>query len=148
MSSPFNPWMFFGPQMMGNQFQNQPMNFGGNANWAAGYTGMMNPNQNQNINNQFIQAQNQGNKMNFVFKTSSGNKPVNILFDFGKTVEDLILTFFKRVDREELFQKGGVAFVHNATQLDYHIKKKVEDFFQRNMVTTIMVLDVNNLIGA
>ena len=71
-----------------------------------------------------------------------------LLFDYGRTVEDLIQTYFKRVDREELFQKGGVAFVHNALQLDYHIKEKVEKFFQRNMVTTIMVLDVNNLIGA
>ena len=143
MQGSFNPWMFVQPQ--GNMFVNQPMNFGGNSNWAAGYTGVINPNQVQN-NIQF--NPNQGNKMNFIFKTSSGTKPITILFDYGKTVEDLIQTYFKRVDREELFQKGGVAFVHNALQLDYHIKEKVEKFFQRNMVTTIMVLDVNNLIGA
>ena len=143
MQGSFNPWMFVQPQ--GNMFVNQPMNFGGNSNWSAGYTGVINPNQVQN-NIQF--NPNQGNKMNFIFKTSSGTKPITILFDYGRTVEDLIQTYFKRVDREELFQKGGVAFVHNALQLDYHIKEKVEKFFQRNMVTTIMVLDVNNLIGA
>ena len=143
MQGSFNPWMFVQPQ--GNMFVNQPMNFGGNSNWAADYTGVINPNQVQN-NIQF--NPNQGNKMNFIFKTSSGTKPITILFDYGRTVEDLIQTYFKRVDREELFQKGGVAFVHNALQLDYHIKEKVEKFFQRNMVTTIMVLDVNNLIGA
>ena len=143
MQGSFNPWMFVQPQ--GNMFVNQPMNLGGNSNWAAGYTGVINPNQVQN-NIQF--NPNQGNKMNFIFKTSSGTKPITILFDYGRTVEDLIQTYFKRVDREELFQKGGVAFVHNALQLDYHIKEKVEKFFQRHMVTTIMVLDVNNLIGA
>ena len=148
MQGQFNPWMFLQPQMMGNNFQNQPMNFGGNANWAGSYTGIMDPNQAQNTNNQFNQFQNQDNKMNFIFKTSSGSKPINILFNYGKTVEDLIHTFFKRVDREELFQTGGVAFIHNAKQIDYHNNTKIERFFQQNMIPTIMVLDVNNLIGA
>ena len=46
MQGSFNPWMFVQPQ--GNMFVNQPMNFGGNSNWAAGYTGVINPNQVQN----------------------------------------------------------------------------------------------------
>ena len=142
MQGPFNPWIF---QPQGNNFPNQPMNIGGNANWVAGYTGAINPNQMQ-FNNSF--NPNQGNKLNFVFKTTSGAKPITILFDYGRTVEELIETYFKRVDREELFQKGGVAFIHNALQLDYHIKEKVEKFFKNQMITTIMVLDVNNLIGA
>ena len=75
-------------------------------------------------------------------------KIFNILFDYGKTVEDLIQTFFKRVDKEELFTKGGVSFIHNALQLNYHIKTPVEYFFKNTNAVTIMVLDVNNLIGA
>ena len=71
-----------------------------------------------------------------------------LLFDYGKTVEELILTFFRRVDRENLFGDGGVAFLHNATEINYHNKTKIEEFFTKFTTPTILVLDVNNLIGA
>ena len=66
-------------------------------------------------------------KINCVFKTSNG-KTFSILFDTGRTVEDLILTFFKRVDQVELFQKGGVSFIYNTEQIDYHLKTRVENY--------------------
>ena len=121
---------------------NPIFNFNANQNWKADY----NLNFNQNQNN-FIPGQMQNTKMNIVFRTSNG-RLFNILFDSERTVEDLILTFFKRVDKEELFTKGGVAFVHNALQFSYHTKDKVRTFFRYNLTPTIMVLDVNNLIGA
>ena len=121
---------------------NPIFNFNANQNWKADY----NLNFNQNQNN-FIPGQMQNTKMNIVFRTSNG-RLFNILFDSERTVEDLILTFFKRVDKEELFTKGGVAFVHNALQFNYHTKEKVKNFFRFNQTPTIMVLDVNNLIGA
>ena len=121
---------------------NPIFNFNANQNWKADY----NLNFNQNQNN-FIPGQMQDTKMNIVFRTSNG-RLFNILFDSERTVEDLILTFFKRVDKEELFEKGGVAFVHNALQFSYHTKDKVKNFFRYNQTPTIMVLDVNNLIGA
>ena len=136
-----NLWnLFMNPMML----QNQPMNFGGNANWQGAYTGIMNPNQIQN--NSF--NMNQGNKLNIIFKPTSGAKPINILFDYGKTVEELILTFFRRVDRENLFTEGGVAFLHNAMEINFHNKTKIEDFFPKYTSPTILVMDVNNLIGA
>ena len=140
----FNPML---PFMMGgnNNFLNQQLTVGGNNNWMGSYS-IMTPNQIQNINNSYNPF-NQDPKMNFIFRTSNG-KLFNILFDREKTVEELIQTFFRRVDKEELFEKGGVAFVHNALQFDYHIKTKVKDFFRVNTAPTIMVLDVNNLIGA
>ena len=119
---------------------NPIFNYGANQNWKADY------NLNFNQNN-FIPNQPQDTKMNIVFRTSNG-RIFNILFDSERTVEDLILTFFKRVDKEELFTKGGVAFVHNALQFSYHKKEKVKNFFRFNQTPTIMVLDVNNLIGA
>ena len=73
---------------------------------------------------------------------------INILFDYGKTVEELILTFFRRVDRENLFTEGGVAFLHNAMEINFHNKTKIEDFFPKYTNPTILVMDVNNLIGA
>ena len=141
MNSQPNLWNLFMNPMM---FQNQPMNFGGNANWQGAYTGIMNPNQIQN--NSF--NMNQGNKLNIIFKPTSGAKPINILFDYGKTVEELILTFFRRVDRENLFTEGGVAFLHNAMEINFHNKTKIEDFFPKYTNPTILVMDVNNLIGA
>ena len=130
---------------MNNNNCNQPMNIGGNAEWMTNYTNPANENIIQNIQNSY----NPGNrgKINFFFKMPNG-KIFNILFDYGKTVEDLIQTFFKRVDKEELFTKGGVSFIHNALQLSYHIKIPVENFFKNINAPTIMVLDVNNLIGA
>ena len=72
----------------------------------------------------------------------------NILFNSGKTVADLILTFFKRVDQEDLYEKGGISFIYNTEQLDYHLQTKVEYLFKHSGSPIIMVLDVNNLIGA
>ena len=63
-------------------------------------------------------------------------------------MEDLILTFFRKIDREYLFRQGGVTFVFNTCHIDYHLKDKVEHFFKYQNHPIIMVLDVNNLIGA
>ena len=135
--------MFMFP-FMGNNMNNMPfqqMNVGGNSNWMQLYS--INNNNQNNINpNQLDYS-----KFNCVFKTSNG-KTFNLLFDAGRTVEDLILTFFKRVDKEDLFKKKGVSFVYNTAQLDYNSKINVENLFKQNLNPVIMVLDVNNLIGA
>ena len=135
--------MFMFP-FVGNNMNNMPfqqMNVGGNNNWMQTYN--INNNSPININpNQLDYS-----KFNCVFKTSNG-KTFNLLFNAGRTVEDLILTFFKRVDKEDLFKKKGVSFVYNTAQLDYNSKINVENLFKQNLNPVIMVLDVNNLIGA
>ena len=101
--------MFMFP-FMGNNMNNMPfqqMNVGGNSNWMQLYSINNNNNQN-NIN----PIQLDYSKFNCVFKTSNG-KTFNLLFNAGRTVEDLILTFFKRVDQEDLFTKKGISFVYN-----------------------------------
>ena len=135
--------MFMFP-FMGNNMNNMPfqqMNVGGNSNWMQLYS--INNNNQNNIN----PIQLDYSKFNCVFKTSNG-KTFNLLFNAGRTVEDLILTFFKRVDKEDLFKKKGVSFVYNTAQLDYNTKINVENLFKQNLNPVIMVLDVNNLIGA
>ena len=135
--------MFMFP-FMGNNMNNMPfqqMNVGGNSNWMQLYS--INNNNQNNIN----PIQLDYSKFNCVFKTSNG-KTFNLLFDAGRTVEDLIVTFFKRVDKEDLFKKKGVSFVYNTAQLDYNSKINVENLFKQNLNPVIMVLDVNNLIGA
>ena len=130
-----------------NNDNNQKMgNLGGNNFWMNGYSAY-------NNNNNQIPAQNFTNpndneyKMNCIFKTSNG-KSFNILFDVERTAEDLIHTFFKRVDREELFTNGGVYFLYNAAKIDYHSKEKIKNIFKYNTKPCIMVIDVNDLIGA
>ena len=130
-----NQWQFFMQPMIGQNMNNN------NFNWKFGYVS------NNIINNPIQFNNNQIFRMNFVFKTTHGNS-LNLLFDPEKTVEDLILTFFRRVDNEKLFYTGGVTFIHNATEVSYHIKTKVKDFFRGNANPCIMVIDINNLIGA
>ena len=140
----------FNQNIQQGQFQNNnnnPNSFfnnGGNHNWKGDYN--LSNNEEQN-NFQFNQFQKQDDKMNIVFRTSNGRN-FNILFSRERTVEDLILTFFRRLDQEDLFTKGGVAFIYNALQFSYHTKEKVKNFFKYNTNPAIMVVDVNHLIGA
>ena len=130
--------MFINNMNMNNMNNNMNFQqFGGNGNWTQGYS------INNNMNNQIPI----NNTYNCVFKTSNGKK-FTILFNSGKTVADLILTFFKRVDQEDLYEKGGISFIYNTEQLDYHLQTKVENLFKHSGSPIIMVLDVNNLIGA
>ena len=130
--------MFINNMNMNNMNNNiNFQQFGGNGNWTQGYS------INNNMNNQIPI----NNTYNCIFKTSNGKK-FAILFNSGKTVADLILTFFKRVDQEDLYEKGGISFIYNTEQLDYHLQTKVENLFKHSGSPIIMVLDVNNLIGA
>ena len=130
--------MFINNMNMNNMNNNMNFQqFGGNGNWTQGYS------INNNMNNQIPI----NNTYNCIFKTSNG-KQFAILFNSGKTVADLILTFFKRVDQEDLYEKGGISFIYNTEQLDYHLQTKVENLFKHSGSPIIMVLDVNNLIGA
>ena len=123
-----------------NNFFAPPVNNMGMNMWMMGYS------IDNNIpNNQFLV--NNNGKINFLFKTSHG-KRFMILFDVGRTVEDLILTFFKRINQEDLFHRGGVFFVYNTQHIDYHTKINVVNFFKYNVNPIIIVLDINNLIGA
>ena len=53
------------------------------------------------------------------------------------------------MNSEHLFEKGGVTFIYNASEINYHTKNKAKNFFYISTVNpTIVVVDVNNLIGA
>ena len=112
-------------------------NFGNN--WMMGYTAFTKEDATQIPVNPPM--------YNVVFKTSEGQR-FNIPFSENRTIEDLIETFFKRVDREELFKKGGVAFLYNAAQINYHDNSKIKQIFRINFHPTVVVIDVHGLIGA
>ena len=111
--------------------------FGGNSNWKQGYS------TSNDVSNQIPV----NNTYNCVFKTSNG-KIFTLLFNSGRTIADLILTFFKKIDQEDLYKKGGITFIYNTEKLSYNSQANVENVFKVNGTPIIMVIDVNNLIGA
>ena len=84
---------------------------------------------------------------NCVFKTTQGFT-FNIPFNAQRTTEDLIQTFFKRVDREDLIKKNAISMLFNASKIPFNSKDKIINLFRNNINPIIMVLDVQNLIGA
>ena len=127
----FKTSMFGGQMSRSQNFQNE--------DWKLGYTASF-P---DIIKKMFPEPR----MYNCVFKTTDGKNFI-IPFSESRTGEDLILTFFKRVDREELFQNRGVGFIYNAEAIDYHTKRKTREIFKTNTNPVIMVIDVQNLIGA
>ena len=120
-----------------NNINMQGMNIGGNENWLLGYSTVK-----KNSNN------NGGNKINCIFNTTTG-KTINILIDYGKTINDLVKIYFARVEQPDLInRKQDICFVFNATKIDFDSTEKVEDFFKFNANPTILVNDIHNLIGA
>ena len=119
-----------------------PMFLGANLNidsWKTAYIA--------STNDVFKQNQIVPHMYNCVFKTSKGSQ-FNITFKDSRTVEDLILTFFRRVDKENLFNEDRIAFLYNATKIEYHDKSPIKNIFRYNFSPTIMALDIGELIGA
>ena len=84
---------------------------------------------------------------NCVFKTTQGFT-FNIPFSAKRTIKDLVETFFKRVDREDLINKNVITMLFNAAKIPFESKDKIISLFRNNINPIIMVLDVQNLIGA
>ena len=71
-----------------------------------------------------------------------------MMIDFGKTVSELIKTYFKRVNKPHLFDRPqDICFIFNANRINFNEQRKVEDYFG-SIFANITVNDVNDLIGA
>ena len=117
--------------MFGFPNQNMPMqgmNIGGNG-WMEIYN-LINPNQQQNmIQNNFIQNNNALPKINIVFRTTKAVR-TNITIDYGKTVSELIQLYFKRVDKSELFNRPlDICFIFNANKMNFNDQTPVQNYF-------------------
>ena len=138
-----NPFM--GCQGMNMAGQNPNLE-GGNANadWLAGYNMAMKENEAIQEN-----APDAGNKINCVFKTTQGVVS-NVSVEGNKTMGELLKIYLKRMGKEELIGKKdmGVCSLYNATKIDFSNKTTIEDFFHLTPNPTLIVNDVNNLIGA
>ena len=120
------------------------MNIGGNENWLKGY------NVNNNNNNGGNNINSQDKKITCIFNTTTGGKkPITILIDYGKTVNELIKIYFARLSQPELMERRqDICLLYNAHRIDFDSTQKVEDFFKYNTSPTILVSDLQNLIGA
>ena len=127
--------------------QMQGMNMGGNG-WMGIYN-LINQNQQQNmIQNNFIQNNNSLPKINIVFRTTKALR-TNITIDYGKTVSELIQLYFKRVDKPELFNRPlDICFIFNANKMDFNDQTPVQNYFQGVYNPFITVNDTKDLIGA
>ena len=103
-------------------------------------------NKNNNIQNNI----NNKPKISVIFKTTNG-LILNMTFDFGITVSQMLKMAFKRMERPDLFKSKNVAIIYNATKLNWDDNTKIEDKFlisQASKYTpTIIINDNNNVIG-
>ena len=136
--------------MFGFPNQNMPMqgmNMGGNG-WMEIYN-LINPNQQQNmIQNNFIQNNNALPKINIVFRTTKAVR-TNITIDYRKTVSELIQLYFKRVGKPELFNRPlDICFIFNANKMNFNDQTPVQNYFLGVYNPFITVNDTKDLIGA
>ena len=136
--------------MFGFPNQNMPMqgmNIEGNG-WMEIYN-LINPNQQQNmIQNNFIQNNNALPKINIVFRTTKAVR-TNITIDYGKTVSELIQLYFKRVGKPELFNRPlDICFIFNANKMNFNDQTPVQNYFLGVYNPFITVNDTKDLIGA
>ena len=158
-----NAMTIFMMSVFGNDYCNTqyPNNFNfNNNNYNFNYQNNNNANNNAYYNNSWkqgyivnIRPANTPKKptpdqmYNCVFKTTQGFT-FNIPFSAKRTIKDLVETFFKRVDREDLINKNVITMLFNAAKIPFESKDKIISLFRNNINPIIMVLDVQNLIGA
>ena len=83
--------------------------------------------------------------MNIVFKFSTVNK-INLIFNKGATIDEILKTFLKRIDKSELINsKDKIVFLLNADELKFGDKTKIENL---KVIGTpiIIVYNTKNLI--
>ena len=140
--NPSNPMQLFMSAMFAgpDNFNNPSTQIINNNSWMSGYTAS------QNIPIKNIPHDHM--MYNCIFKATQGQQ-FNIPFSEERTVEDLIKTFFKRVDLEEEYaHPDKLVFLYSAQKINYNEKKSIKDYFRTNSHPSIMVIDVQNLIGA
>ena len=70
-----------------------------------------------------------------------------ILIEQEKTIQELILAFFKKINNLDL-NEDDVYFIYNAHKINYNDETKLRDYFRMASQPIIYVNDTRNLIGA
>ncbi len=108
---------------------------------------------NEGVNTGYEQAAKQAldssMKKNIIFRTGTGLTK-SVIVNYGTTVGDAIKLYLKIVGLGHLINTNineKILFLFNAAGLDINSTEKVEVFF-RDVVPTVVVSDLDNLIGA
>ena len=96
-------------------------------------------------NSQFDNKPNEA-KMNVLFRTNGGRN-INLIIEQEKTIQELILAFFKKINNLDL-NEDDVYFIYNAHKINYNDETKLRDYFRMASQPIIYVNDTRNLIGA
>jgi len=89
-----------------------------------------------------------GPKMNIHFKTTQGIHH-SIAVNYETTIGQLLNKYLILIRRPDLIVKKSneIVFLYNAFKLRFEDETPVEEFFKNNMSPTIIVNDINNLVG-
>ena len=118
---------------------------------------VMIPRNDINTNSEQKKENEEEKRINYRFNTTQG-LTTNISFNENGSIGDLIKLYLKRVDRPDLISSlmkedknlvdKKLVFLWNANILDINDTKKAKDFFKGVNNPSIVVNDINNLIGA
>ena len=88
------------------------------------------------------------NMVTIQFKTTQAVKTI-VNVECDKTVSETLLLYLKRMNKPELFApNSGIFFLYNALKINIYDQRKIVDFLGGMSYPTIIVNDVQNLIGA
>ena len=89
-----------------------------------------------------------GSKIEVVFKTTQG-KTTNMIYKHGTTVGEALELYLKKVWRPDLNNnlQGRLCFLVKAKLLKFNDTTKIENFFKNVILPTVLVNDVDNIIG-
>ena len=86
------------------------------------------------------------NKINVIFKAMQGNFH-NRMYDKNETIEGMLLKFLKSVGLNA-YHYDKIYFIYNATNLSTVNQKQTLEKYGIKNNSSIVILDVNNIIGA
>ena len=114
--------------------------------------GPENLSQNDDNNQNEIESNMATNIINLIFKTTKG-KTKNIMINSENSVGTAIKKYLMSIGNPEiisLLDKGEnrLLFIYHQEKLNFNDNRKIKDVFQYELCPTIIVNDVNDLIGA
>ena len=100
---------------------------------------------NKNLNKNLNKKENK-NGINLTFKTTSGLE-TNIYTEYNKSLNQVISKYLNEFGQTKLIEENTITFLFNGERLDTHSQRKIEECIDyKNFGTTILVIDMNNLI--
>ena len=85
--------------------------------------------------------------MNIIFKHFNG-LTITMCLDYGTTVSEMLMNYWKKIEKPELFGSKQFSFIYNSSILNCNDKTKIEEKFDYSKhPISIFVNDNYNIIG-